>query len=61
MQLRFGYKDEGVRRKKFVSRLIEGERTYVRNFVFEDGATKDNLSPRIADVIYQHVEEKISC
>ncbi len=47
--------------KKYVSRLIEKERPLVRKFVLPEGEAGVSLTPRIADVVCQHIEEKITC
>lgn len=45
---------------KRISRIISRERPFVKNFVMPDENTEIKLTPRIADIVCQHLEEKIS-
>ena len=47
--------------KKYITRLFENERPFIKNFVIDNESEQTKITPRIADVIYQHLEEKLSC
>jgi len=47
--------------KKFITKLFENERPFVKNFVLPEDDGGIRITPRIADVVYQHLEEKLSC
>ncbi len=47
--------------KKYVLRLLEHERPVIRNFVNPEDGVQVKLTPRIADVVCNHLEEKIKC
>lgn len=46
--------------KKYISHLFENERPNVKKFVEQDDCSNTKLTPRIADVICCHIQEKIS-
>ncbi|MBQ2872004.1 hypothetical protein IJE86_09905 [bacterium] len=46
--------------KKYISRIVENERPFIKDFVLPDSSAEVRLTPRIADVICGHIEEKIS-
>ena len=45
--------------KKYVTRLLENERPIVKKII--DADEQIALTPRIADVVCRHIEEKIQC
>ncbi len=47
--------------QKFVTKLFENERPNIKNFVLAHEEERASLPPRIADVVCQHLEEKLSC
>lgn len=47
--------------KKYISRLIEKERPVIKNIVMAEDSDSVSVTPRIADVICRHIEEKIEC
>lgn len=47
--------------QKFVTKLFENERPNIKNFVLANEEEGSALPPRIADVVCQHLEEKLSC
>lgn len=48
--------------KRYISRLIEHERPLIKDFVMpENQDTEPKLTPRVADVVCKHLEEKITC
>ena len=48
-----------TKNKKYISRLVENERPFVRNFVLPESGIEGTLTPRIASVVCGHIEEKV--
>ena len=45
--------------RKYITRLLENERPIIKRIIDEEGQV--SLTPRIADVVCRHIEEKIQC
>ena len=47
--------------KDYVSRLLDSERPLVKSFVLPGEDVDVSLTPRVADIVCKHIEEKIKC